>query len=70
MRMRLAKRALEQALWGRGLVKPTVDFSQMTYEEVEQLWYAAGELSRQARIERQARLHEKVKGLVSEALKK
>lgn len=69
MRMRLAKRALEQVLWGGGLVKPTIDFSQMTYEEVEQLWYAAGELSRQARSERQARLHAKVKSLVSEAPK-
>ncbi len=65
MRTRLAVRALMQSLHGRG-----IDFSQMTDEEVEQLWIAAGNLTRVARQERQARLHAKVKALVADHLRK
>lgn len=56
MRMQLAKEALKQALWSSG----PIDFSHMTDDEVEELWYAAGELSRQARIERSHRLRQRI----------
>ena len=63
MRARLAHKALDQAIW----TSDQIDFSQMTDGEVNVMWYAAGELTRQAAAERKRRVLQRMKdrGVIS-----